>query len=268
MTSSSISGYRLSFRECGVALSPEMDVCDYAMTPNDCQDRSTLVMTHQAGNDHFEIATWDDFKSGFFDEQDDEFYIGNDALHYLSANGVTLRIDMWSTDGSYIAAEYSDVAVASESDDYVLTLGAYERGTATAGGLVTYHSGSPFSTQDDNNSGSNCTLEHPSAWWYLVNRDVSFPNNSVSRECFTSQLTSATDMTWALEDNDGVITGQLPINKVVMRLMGDTVSGEGDQAAEALTAEVVRRKTLKIHVHIAKFRHEISDVILFASAVM
>ena len=33
-------------------------------------------------------------------------------------------------------------------------------------------------------------------------------------------------MTWALEDNDGVITGQVPINKVVMQLLGETVAGK------------------------------------------
>ena len=239
------------------------------MTPDDCQDLSAVIMTHQAGYDHFAEATWGEFKAGFNDEQTGEYYIGNDALYYLLDNGMlTLRLDMWTTNDTYIAAEFSGVSMTDESANFALTLGAYDRGTATAGGLVTYHSGSPFSTHNDDNSASGCTSEHPSAWWYLVNTDVSFPNNSVSRECFTSQLTSAAGMTWALEDNDGVITGQLPINKVVMRLMGDTVSGEGDQAAEALTAEVVRRKTLKIHVHIAKFRHEISDVILFASAVM
>ena len=191
------------------------------MTPSDCQDRSTLVMTHHAGNHHFE-ATWNEFKNGFSDEEDDEYYIGNHALsHLLEIGTFTLRIDMWTTNDTYryISAEYSDVAMTEESEGFALTLGAYERGTATAGGLVTYHSGSPFST-------SGCTSQHPSAWWYLVNRDVSFPNNSVRQECFTSQLTSATDMTWALEDNDGVITGQLSINKVVMRLLGDPATGE------------------------------------------
>ena len=203
------------------------------MTPDDCQDRSTVVMTHQEGHDHFAEATWDEFKAGFYDEQEGEYFMGNVALHHLLRGGeLALRIDMWSTDDTYIAAEFSGVVMSEESTNFALTLGAYERGTATAGGLVTYHSGSPFSNHDVDNSGSNCILEHPSAWWYILNRDVSFPNNSVSRACFTSQLTSATGMTWALEDDNGVITGQLSINKVVMRLLGgemvsmDVHSGE------------------------------------------
>ena len=192
------------------------------MTPDGCQDRSTIVMTHQAGQDNFAEATWSEFKAGFHDEQNGEYYIGNDALYnLLSVGELVLRIDMWTTDDTYIAAEFSGLVMSEESANFALTFGAYERGTATAGGMVTYLSGSPFSTHDDDNSGaSNCTQEHPSAWWYLVNTDVSFPNNSVSRECFTSQLTSATGMTWALEDSDGVITGQVSIHKVVMRLLG------------------------------------------------
>ena len=207
-----------------------MDVCDYAMTPDDCQDRSTVIMTHQAGHDHFAEATWDELRAGFYDEQDGEFYIGNDALHhFLSGDDgeLVLRIDMWTTDDTYIAAEFSGVSMSAESANFTLTLGAYERGTATAGGLLTYHSGSPFSTQDADNSGvsGGCTSQNPSAWWYLVNRDVAFPNNITRQECFTSQLTSATGMTWALEGNDGVITGQVPISKVVMRLLGGTAIG-------------------------------------------
>ena len=216
-----ISGRRLALRECGDGLPEELDVCDYAMTPDDCKDRSTVVMTHQAGHDHFAEATWDEFKAGFHDEQHGEYYIGNDALHHLLRSGeLALRIDMWTTDDTYIAAEFSVVVMSEESAHFALTLGAYESGTATAGGLVTYHSGSPFSTHDDDNSNSSCTSQYPSAWWYLVNRDVSFPNNITRQECFTSQLTSSTGMTWALEDNDGVITGQVSINEVVMRLLG------------------------------------------------
>ena len=186
-------------------------------------------MTHQAGHDHFAEATWDEFKAGFNDEQNGEYYIGNDALwHMLQLGTFTLRIDMWTTDDTYISAEFSDVAMAAESENFALTLGAYERGTATAGGLVTYHSGSPFSTLDDDNSARGCTSQHLSAWWYLVNRDVAFPNNITRQECFTSQLTSATGMTWALEDSDGVITGQVSINKVVMRLLGTTATALGE----------------------------------------
>ena len=223
MTSPAVSGYRLAIRECGTssdALSSEQTVCDYVMTPNGCQDRNSLVMTHQAGNNHFE-TTWAALKTGFNDEEAGEYYIGNDALYHILGNdGFSLRIDMWSTDGDHITAEYSDVTMTAS---FALSLGAYHRGTATAGGLVTYHSGSAFSTQDVDSSG--CTSEHPSAWWYLRNRAVSFPSGS-STECFTSQLTSATNMTWALEDNDGVITGQVPINKVVMQLLGETVAGK------------------------------------------
>ena len=227
MTSPSVSGHRLSLRECGAALPPELDVCEYAMTPTDCQDRSTVVMTHQEGNTHFETTTWEEFKVGFSDEQAGEFYIGNNALYRVLQRGVfSLRIDMWSADGTYNTAEYSGVSMADESGNFALTLSVYERGTATAGGLVTYHSGSPFSTHDDDNSdSSSCTSQNPSAWWYLVNRDVSFSDGTRS-ECFTSRLTSATDMTWALEDNDGVITGQVSINKVVMRLWSDRVAGQ------------------------------------------
>ena len=196
---------------------PVLDILNFAFVPVQCLSQWNTIMTHRAGNAHFE-DTWDALLVGFNNDSVGEYYIGNHALKYLIGKGdFILRLDMWSADGGYITAEYSGLSMKSEANKFALSLENYDSGTTSPGGLVRYLSGSAFSTHDDDSSANNCTQVDPSAWWYQQNPTVALPDGD-SSECFTSQLTSESSMTWAHEDKDGVIRGHAPIDQVVMRL--------------------------------------------------
>ena len=181
-------------------------------------------MTHERGNEHFN-KPWNTFRNEFNDEIAGEYYIGNYVLLYMLSRGTyILRLDMWTPDDAYVTAEFSGVGL--DVGQFTLRLGAYDSGTAGAGGLVTYHNGNAFSTRDSDETVNNCTGQNPSGWWYLNDTSVSLLQDDGSvreseEKCFTSLLTSQTGMTWALEDKDGVITDHFDIDKVVMRLVVD-----------------------------------------------
>ena len=218
----SIVVFLATARDCSMTSTPVLNLRNAASIPLSCYGQWNTIMSHQAGNAHFE-DTWDTLSAGFNDESTGEYYIGNSAIRDLSRKGAyVLRLDMWSANGNYtyVMAEYSGFSMESKDDKFALGLENYDSGTASPGGLVRYLSGSAFSTYDDDSSPNDCTLENPSAWWYQQNPTVAVPDGE-SSECFTSQLTSEFNMTWALEDKDGVITDHVSIEKVVMRLQLD-----------------------------------------------
>ena len=203
---------------------PQFEIPDYpGIVTLTCFDHWDIILTHEAGQTHF-VDDWNATKHGFSDDQTDEYYLGNQPLFVILGKGsFLLRIDMWTADGEYMSAEYSDVSLTSDADGYALHIGAYDSGTSTAGGLVTYHSGNAFTTYDSDTTANGCTGTYPAAWWYLQNTAVSIlqDDGSVqqsSDECFTSLLTADTGMTWALENKNGEITGHVPVDKVVMRV--------------------------------------------------
>ncbi|KAK4805518.1 hypothetical protein QYF61_004457 [Mycteria americana] len=94
-----------------------------------------------------------------------EFWLGNEALHALTAGTPTeLRVDL-RTPRDAAFARYRDFAVAGPEDHYRLHLGAY---SGTAGDALSYHAGSPFSTRDRDPRGRPrpCAVSYTGAWWY------------------------------------------------------------------------------------------------------
>ncbi|KAI0231690.1 Ficolin-1 [Lamellibrachia satsuma] len=106
---------------------------------------------------------WADYKNGFGDLSG-EFWLGNDYLHTLtSQKKYTLRIDMEDFEGETRYAVYSSFAVASEVNNYTLSLGAY---SGTAGESLAGHANhSAFSTKDRDSTG-HCVQEFKGGWWY------------------------------------------------------------------------------------------------------
>ncbi|XP_016066568.1 PREDICTED: ficolin-2 [Miniopterus natalensis] len=109
---------------------------------------------------------WATYKRGF-GSQLGEFWLGNDNIHALTAQGTyEFRIDLVDFEGNRQFAKYESFALGSEAEKYKLVLGAFVEGTA--GDSLTSHNNNAFSTKDqdnDQNSGS-CAEVYQGAWWY------------------------------------------------------------------------------------------------------
>ncbi|XP_051499774.1 tenascin-X-like [Apus apus] len=107
---------------------------------------------------------WDDYVHGFGNVSG-EFWLGNAALHELTAETPTeLRVDLRTPrDGAF--ARYRDFVVSGPEEHYRLGLGSY---SGTAGDALSYHAGSPFSTRDRDPRGRPrpCAVSYTGAWWY------------------------------------------------------------------------------------------------------
>ena len=68
---------------------------------------------------------WESYRQGFGDV-DGEFWLGNDYLHRLTAQGkYQLRVDLEDFGGDKKSALYSTFLVADASDKYRLTVGGF-----------------------------------------------------------------------------------------------------------------------------------------------
>jgi len=107
---------------------------------------------------------WADYKRGF-GNLNGEFWLGLDKINRLTKAKNRLRVDLEDTQGKTAYADYDMFAVASERNNYKLSLGTY---SGTAGDSLGYHRNSPFSTKDrdnDNNKG-NCATVFKGGWWF------------------------------------------------------------------------------------------------------
>ncbi|XP_033645263.1 ficolin-2-like [Asterias rubens] len=102
-----------------------------------------------------------------FGNLEGEFWLGNDNLHRLTAQGeYELRVDLTSLDDDTGFACYGSFSIADVSDNYTLTVGNY---SGTAGDRLSYHNNQAFSTKDRDNdalSSGNCAEAYHGAWWY------------------------------------------------------------------------------------------------------
>ena len=109
---------------------------------------------------------WEEYQQGFGDRNRD-FWLGLDAIHAMTAESVTLRIDLVDLDGKNYVAKYNKFKVGSSESNYILEISGYS-GNATDS-MNTKHNGMRFSTKDrdnDQNSGS-CAMNNYGGWWYI-----------------------------------------------------------------------------------------------------
>ena len=122
-----------------------------------------VVQRRTTGKTDFN-RNWADYKRGF-GGLDEDFWIGNDNLHAITSRGkYELRVEL-KYQGKSAFAHYADFSVADESDNYRLTLGAYD---GTAGDSLAYNNGKPFSTKDRQNGPNvgQCTNQYGGGWWF------------------------------------------------------------------------------------------------------
>ncbi|XP_048742852.2 angiopoietin-4-like [Ostrea edulis] len=87
----------------------------------------TAIQKRQDNSTDF-YRTWADYKRGFGDPSTN-YWIGNDAIHYMTKTNQELRVEMLSFDDEKAYALYSTFQVGNESSKYQLTVSGYS-GTA------------------------------------------------------------------------------------------------------------------------------------------
>ncbi|XP_071818045.1 ficolin-1-like [Apostichopus japonicus] len=109
---------------------------------------------------------WSEYREGF-GNVNSEFWIGNEKLFYLTAQGsYEMRVDLADFDGETRFAKYDHFRIGEEMNLYKLLLGGF---SGTAGDSLFGHNGQAFSTKDSDNDESanlNCAVEFSGAWWY------------------------------------------------------------------------------------------------------
>ena len=131
----------------------------------------TIIQRRVTGSVDFALD-WANYKRGF-GMLSDEFWLGNDNIHRLTAAGNTvLRVELEDWVGNTRYAKYGIFKVDDESNKYQLTVGSY---SGTAGDSFTgysgrfNHNGRYFTTKDRDNdvlSRINCAVNYPSGWWF------------------------------------------------------------------------------------------------------
>ncbi|XP_078699034.1 uncharacterized protein LOC144926285 [Branchiostoma floridae x Branchiostoma belcheri] len=125
----------------------------------------TVFQRRKDGSVDF-FLDWQNYKAGFGD-LGGEFWLGNDNLHRLTAQGgYELRVDLEDFEGNSAFAKYSNFRVENEGHKYRLTVGGY---SGTAGDSMSPHSSMFFSTKDERNDVHeifDCAQQYKGAWWY------------------------------------------------------------------------------------------------------
>uniref|UniRef100_A0A1I8QD63 Fibrinogen C-terminal domain-containing protein n=1 Tax=Stomoxys calcitrans TaxID=35570 RepID=A0A1I8QD63_STOCA len=128
----------------------------------------TTILRRQDGSVDF-YRNWTDYKKGFGNSPNGEFFIGLEKLHELTNSGPTQELTIilrdWDNEERY--ANFDNFKIGNESEKYKIeSLGKY---SGNAEDAMTFHLGKPFSTQDRNNGEANsthCAQTWRGAWWF------------------------------------------------------------------------------------------------------
>jgi ficolin len=108
---------------------------------------------------------WEEYKYGFGDLDDGEFYLGNENIHRLtSSKRYELRVDFKFHNADYFA-KYSRFRIYGEAEGYRLKVSGY---SGNAGDSLMASHNMKFSTFDKDNDAfsGNCAEAYHGAWWY------------------------------------------------------------------------------------------------------
>ncbi|XP_054273896.1 protein scabrous-like [Macrosteles quadrilineatus] len=124
----------------------------------------TLVQRRQDGSQDFN-NNWQQYAKGFGSALG-EFWIGNEALHRLTAaNESSLRVDLVDIYGKAWYAEYDQFSVGNASDGYRLNVAGYHGNASDA---LDYQNHMQFSAIDSDRDVSNthCAANYEGGWWF------------------------------------------------------------------------------------------------------
>jgi hypothetical protein len=119
--------------------------------------------------------SWAEYKAGFGDLTDRSNFgwLGNDAIHALSAAGVELNVV-----DDLALHNYTSFKVGGEDSKYYMTVAA-SANSNDGGFFVSSHSGLPFSTYDSDNDTwpNNCASYFSTGWWFSTCYSMTLAGN-------------------------------------------------------------------------------------------
>ncbi|XP_052122227.1 protein scabrous-like [Frankliniella occidentalis] len=124
----------------------------------------TVIQRRADGSQDFN-RKWEDYSKGF-GKLAGEFWIGNEALHRLTADGcMELRVELGDIYGQRWLAEYDQVVVGAREDGFRLSVTGY-RGNASD--ALDYQTGMEFSApdRDRDTSHTHCAQNYEGGWWF------------------------------------------------------------------------------------------------------
>nr|AJQ21508.1 fibrinogen-related protein 12 [Mytilus galloprovincialis] len=124
----------------------------------------TVIQRRINGKEDF-YRSWSDYKSGFGTVQT-EYWLGNDNVHLISANGDhDLSVYVEDFNGLHAYANYSHFLIGDESTKYLLDITGY---VGDAGDGLHDGNGMKFSTKDSDNdiNSGNCAHDRHAGWWF------------------------------------------------------------------------------------------------------
>nr|XP_022302013.1 angiopoietin-4-like [Crassostrea virginica] len=127
----------------------------------------TVLQRRFDGSTDFQSRTWQNYAEGF-GNPGHEYWIGNEAIHYLTKNGkAKLRLDLKKFSGEQGNITYSTFKVGSKSEKYKLTIGGF-KGSLGMKDSLSAHNGMMFTTKDSDNDtwAKNCASHYGNGWWF------------------------------------------------------------------------------------------------------
>lgn len=112
---------------------------------------------------------WDLYKRGF-GNLSENFWLGNEKLYYLTTQKhYRLRLDITTSAGTFLNAEYPDFQIESENTNYTMSDLGTRNSSSVAGYYLSQSVRQQFSTYDRDNDrcgNYNCAEKHRSGWWH------------------------------------------------------------------------------------------------------
>ncbi|KAJ8032422.1 IgGFc-binding protein [Holothuria leucospilota] len=126
------------------------------------------------GSENF-YRDWDDYKNGFGNLKA-EFWLGNDAIHFITsppAYNVSMRVDIVDSNGYATHAIYELMFIDSEEENYRLHWDGFSgnvtsKCTMVLSNALISHNMMEFSTYDSDNDQyvGSCAVSYTGAWWF------------------------------------------------------------------------------------------------------
>ena len=107
---------------------------------------------------------WNSYKEGFGDFKT-EFWLGNDNIHKITAQGTQLLVELKDFNSQTVHASYGSFHVGTDAEKYVLHIAEF---SGTEGDSMSNTNGMMFSTKDQDNDRdhTSCAQSYTGAWWY------------------------------------------------------------------------------------------------------